>query len=305
MPAALDTSLVSMTTADGWSTSAELLSCVNDGPLPVVLLHGLSQQRRFWHPVMRRLRTRPVISLDQRGHGDSSATPEADFSLDACADDVITLMDLLTLPTAVVVGHSWGAAVALRAAARHPSRVRTAVLVDGGLWTPGQLGPRDEVRARLTPPPLGIPADELWSYYSQGELSPWWTEEARDALEPTYVADAQGRVRTRIGIERHMAVLEGLLDAEPARDISAAGSESTPVWVVACEPRPEPSPVHDSIDARWRRARADALDAVMGLPHVTTLRWTGALHDVPLQWPGLVAALIDEVVNDSAREVGR
>ena len=34
---------------------------------PVLLLHGLSQQRYFWTPVGERMRTRPVAALDQRG----------------------------------------------------------------------------------------------------------------------------------------------------------------------------------------------------------------------------------------------
>ncbi len=119
---------------------------------PVVLLHGLSQQRSFWDPVVRRLRAAPVAVLDQRGHGESDTPIDADFSVGACADDVLTLLDRLGWERAIVVGHSWGAAVALAVAARAPERVGAAVLVDGGLWGPS--GPR---RSGRGPTPAHAP----------------------------------------------------------------------------------------------------------------------------------------------------
>ncbi len=85
-----------------------------------------------------------------------------------------------------MVGHSWGASVALEAAASAPDRVAAAVLVDGGLWSLSALGPRDRVREALTPPALGIPADELWGLVRGGDLAPWWSDEVRDALAPTF-----------------------------------------------------------------------------------------------------------------------
>jgi hypothetical protein len=34
----------------------------------------------------------------------------------------------------------------------------------------------------------------------------------------------------------------------------------------------------------------------MSRPHVTTLRMMGAIHDVPLQWPSVIAGIVDQVV---------
>lgn len=264
---------------------------------PVVLLHGLSQQRAFWNPVVTRLRARPLAVLDQRGHGDSDTDPAADFSISACADDVIAALDHLGWPTAVVIGHSWGASVALRAAAAHPGRITGAGLVDGGLFSPSGLGPRDAVRAQLTPPSLGIPEDDLWAMIRAGDLGPWWRPEVREALAPTFVVGPDGLMRSRLGLERHLSVLEGMLDYEPTGDLDACQQNGTPVWAAVCEPRPA-GPPPTGLALRWREAKDRALSDAAGRPTCVVHRWVGAIHDVPLQWPALVAGFVDALVED-------
>ena len=261
------------------------------GSVPIVLLHGLSQQRAFWAPVLRRLRSGPIAALDQRGHGDSDTPLGASFSVASCAADVVTLLDALGWQRAVVAGHSWGAAVALAVAASAPHRVAASVLLDGGLWGPSGLGDRAEVRRRLTPPALGIPAEDLWALIRQGDLGDSWSAEVQDALAPTFVADADGNLRTRIGMDRHLAVLDGLLDHDATADLAAAAAHDVPVWAVVCEP----SGAHPATaaEAPWREAKERGLRAASALSNCRIHRWGGAVHDVPLQWPALVAGLID------------
>ena len=256
--------------------------------VPVLLLHGLSQQSAFWDPVVRRMSSRPVLALDQRGHGRNDTPVDADFGVAACAQDAIDAMDDQGWDRAVVVGHSWGGAVALGAAALAPHRVAAVVLLDGGLWTPADHGDRDEVRARLTPPRLGLPADELWPMIAAGSLAPWWSEETAAALAPTFVTDDEGRMSTRLGFDRHMKVLDGLLDHDAAADIAAVGAAGTPVWAVVC----------GDIDDR----RARAVERAQSQPGFLVHHWAGALHDVPLQWPALVAGLVDAAVEQASRE---
>ena len=264
----------------------------DDATPGVLLLHGLSQQRLFWGPVVSRMHATAIASLDQRGHGMSETPVDADFSVGACADDVVACLDALGWESAVVVGHSWGASVALRAAATHPDRVLAAALVDGGLWSPGGMGPRDEVRARLTPPTLGIPADDLWSRIRSGELGSQWTDEHQQALELTFVTDDQGLLRSRLGLERHMLVLDGLLDVEPADDLDACEVAGTPVWAAVCEPQGLTTPMAGDL-------KSDAAAAAAARSNVLVHHWAGAIHDVPLQWPDLVAGFIDTVASSS------
>jgi pimeloyl-ACP methyl ester carboxylesterase len=265
--------------------------------LPVLLLHGLSQQRAFWDPVLRRMRTRPVAVLDQRGHGASDTPLAADYSLGACAEDAVGVLALLGWDRAVVVGHSWGASVALAAAASAPERVAGAALIDGGLWSPAGLGPRAEVRERLTPPALGLPEEELWSLVRQGDLGPWWRDEVRAALAPTFVRDSDGLLRTRIGVERHLRVLDGLLDHDGRRDLDACEASGVPVWAALCDPLPGGAPA-TGLDAAWRTAREQAAQETALRANCRIHRWAGAVHDVPLQWPALVAGFVDALVEE-------
>jgi pimeloyl-ACP methyl ester carboxylesterase len=143
--------------------------------LPVVLLHGLSQQRRFWDPVVARMRSPLIATVDQRGHGDLLLPVDADYGIERCALDVVELLDELGWQQAVVVGHSWGASVALHCAGS--GRAAAVGLIDGGLLgAVGPRGPRAGPRA-TAPPALGIPPASLWTLVESS--SPWLGPEAR------------------------------------------------------------------------------------------------------------------------------
>ncbi|MFB2556998.1 alpha/beta fold hydrolase [Herbiconiux liangxiaofengii] len=96
----------------------------------VVLLHGTSANHAVWEPVGDRLAEQAtVIALDQRGHG-RSEQPAEGYTGDDFVSDVITVLDALGIEQALVAGHSLGGRNAWLAAARHPSRVTGAVVVD-------------------------------------------------------------------------------------------------------------------------------------------------------------------------------
>ncbi len=255
---------------------------------PLLLLHGLSQQRFFWGPVIDRLASRPVAALDQRGHGDSDTALSADYSIDTCARDVLATLDRLGWSRAIIAGHSWGAWVAVRAAALDPARAAALALIDGGLWSVGGDADREEIRRRLRPPDLGIPADQLWEMLRGSSLAPYWNPQVQAALAPTFATAADGTVRTRIGVDRHMRVLDGLLDADTATDLAACARAGTPIWAALAVADGE-----SSSSPRDVEVNASATNA-----NLRVHRWPGALHDVPLQWPALVAGFIDSLVDE-------
>jgi lipase len=69
-----------------------------------------------------------VIAPDLRGHGDSGYEPPWTFPTHVA--DLIETLDALEIDTADWVGHSFGGRLILELAARHPERVRRAVLLD-------------------------------------------------------------------------------------------------------------------------------------------------------------------------------
>jgi pimeloyl-ACP methyl ester carboxylesterase len=252
----------------------------------VLLLHGLASTRRFWDLVAPGLAGLPVVALDQRGHGDSGR-PAGPYDGATVVRDVLTALDALGLSRVVVVGHSWGATTALRLAADAPARVLAAVALDGGLGALSSAGrTRAEVRELLTPPRTALPAEELVQHLAAGPLAAWWSDAVAQAVLPLFEVGDDGLARARLPFEAHMAILDDLLDT----DHDDLWRRTTcPAWLVSCVPAADSDPV----DARLADAKEDALAraaALLARPRL--LRWQGAVHDVPLQWPALVAGLV-------------
>ncbi|MEO8549039.1 MAG: alpha/beta fold hydrolase [Kofleriaceae bacterium] len=101
--------------------------------VPVVMTHGLvigSLASWFFTAGPLLAQTRRVRMYDLRGHGRTARAPSG-YDTRTLAGD----LDELTrdLPVFDLVGHSWGALVALRFARLHPDRVRRLVLVEAPL----------------------------------------------------------------------------------------------------------------------------------------------------------------------------
>jgi pimeloyl-ACP methyl ester carboxylesterase len=73
-----------------------------------------------------------VMALDGPGFGKSPLLPPERYRLASLVEILHELIDQLELDRPVVMGHSWGGAVAVRYAAAHPEDVRALVLLDSG-----------------------------------------------------------------------------------------------------------------------------------------------------------------------------
>jgi N-formylmaleamate deformylase len=76
--------------------------------------------------------------LDVRGRGLSEAGPHLDYSVDACAQDVIAFVQATSIERPIVLGHSMGGRIALRAAAQAPGLFGGLVLIDPPTSGPGR-----------------------------------------------------------------------------------------------------------------------------------------------------------------------
>ena len=113
-----------MTTATDVATG--LAYDVDGTGTPVVLLHGMTFDRRTWRPIIEQLDGSVMsIAVDLPGHGDSNGEPT---SLQDVAEQIHQLLEALNVERPVVVGHSVAAAIAGLYAATHP--VAGIVLVD-------------------------------------------------------------------------------------------------------------------------------------------------------------------------------
>lgn len=96
-----------------------------EGP-PVVLIHGLAEDRRNWADVQERLGDFHTFAYDIRGHGETSLG-SADGTLAQLGGDLINLLEAVTGP-APCVGYSLGGAAVLWTSATRPDLIPHAVV---------------------------------------------------------------------------------------------------------------------------------------------------------------------------------
>jgi lipase len=97
---------------------------------PLICLHGVTGHgERFTRLAEERWADQfHVIAPDLRGHGRSGYEPPWTFPTHVT--DLVETLDSLGIGTADWVGHSFGGRLILELAARHPERIRRAVLLD-------------------------------------------------------------------------------------------------------------------------------------------------------------------------------
>lgn len=144
---------------------------------PLVLLHGGNVANWMWEPQVAAFRDRVVVTPDLPGFG---ARVSDDWSgLDAAADDLIGRLDALGIAGPVdLAGLSLGAITTIRVLARHPERVRAALVTGAALVGVGpvaRLTARSQLSAWRAPwfwraqaAAFRIPAEARDLYVSHG-----------------------------------------------------------------------------------------------------------------------------------------
>ncbi|WP_133900111.1 alpha/beta fold hydrolase [Streptomyces sp. KS 21] len=99
---------------------------------PLVYLNGSYADSRPWRPVIAELDSGwRHITYDERARGRSKRS--ADYSFEACVRDLDAVLDATGVERPLLVGWSYGAALAAHWADRNPGRVVGIVPVDGGI----------------------------------------------------------------------------------------------------------------------------------------------------------------------------
>jgi pimeloyl-ACP methyl ester carboxylesterase len=113
------------------------------GPPFTILLHGLGGCAHIWMRFVGAISLPgTIVAFDLPGHGDSDwfRMPYTVRDLAACTREAIQMLEI---NSALIVGHSLGAYVALDIAADTPDAVQGLVLVEGGTF------PRAEANAAV------------------------------------------------------------------------------------------------------------------------------------------------------------
>lgn len=97
---------------------------------PVVLVHAIGVDHRMWDSLAAALAPRwRVVRVDVRGHGKSPVLA-GEYTLEALADDVVAVLDSLSISKVNWVGLSMGGMIGQAFALNHPERLGRLVLAN-------------------------------------------------------------------------------------------------------------------------------------------------------------------------------
>lgn len=100
--------------------------------VPLLLIHGLGASTRDWKHQISRFSDRfRVLTIDLRGHGQSSKPP-GPYSIAQFSRDIAALLRAVGASAAHVVGHSLGGMIAFELAVSEPEMIRSLIVVNSG-----------------------------------------------------------------------------------------------------------------------------------------------------------------------------
>lgn len=96
---------------------------------PVLFIQGVGVVGHGWRPQAEPISAQyKTITFDNRGIG-KSTLKSGSLSVEKMAEDTLALLDHLHIPSAHIVGHSMGGAIAIELAVQNPQRVKTLSLL--------------------------------------------------------------------------------------------------------------------------------------------------------------------------------
>jgi len=104
---------------------------------PIFLLHGNGEDGTYFvNQISFFSSSYRMIAVDTRGHG-KSPRGTAPFTIEQFAVDLRELMEKLQISSAIILGFSDGANIAMKFALKYPDKVRALILNGGNLNTRG------------------------------------------------------------------------------------------------------------------------------------------------------------------------
>jgi pimeloyl-ACP methyl ester carboxylesterase len=246
---------------------------------PIVILHATGFLGRIYRPLAEPLRAiGHVYSYDQRGHGDSSAPPDGDYSWDATMRDLEGFITSMGWSGVRAVGHSAGATAIGGLACERPDLISRAVLVEPVIFespTAPELGWRDPfVKRTLKRRRIFDSVEAMYSsFHNKPPYNTWDKQMVRDYCQFGTRPTSDGRRELKCAPEVEAKFYE------TARDFDGLGR------ILRCT-----APLLIMFGAR-----EDSLGAVLSEKVAKQLKNGGVIdvadagHFMPMEMPGYVA----------------
>lgn len=186
-------------------------------PIAIVMLHALGFTGRLFDPLARALSHRyRVLCPDVRGHGRTDHPPEG-YQYPNLVRDLLGVMQMLHLKKVVLLGHTWGADVAMSFAAAHPKRVHALIMIDGGYKhrreIPGNSGVAkpDNVKSVDFFPSIEAAVED-----ARQQLGVPWSDDLQSAIIDSLEIRRDKTVAYRLTDHRWAQIYKALLAYDPS-----------------------------------------------------------------------------------------
>jgi pimeloyl-ACP methyl ester carboxylesterase len=201
-------------------------------------------------------------------------------------EDVAYVISELDLQSPVVVGHSWGATVALEFAGTRPGAASGLVFIDGPVQSAANLFSWEEAQTLMQPPlPRFASFDEAVSA-SKRDFEGTWDQDLESFVKARITPDGDALVLTLTAPVR-LELLHGLYEAQP--EVLWPRVEVPAVALLA---------KHGP--ARISRSREMGAERLAVLAPNVEVRWFDSPHDIPLFMPDEMASAVEHVASLAA-----
>jgi len=268
--------------------------------IPLVLLHGLGATADTWRLLAPHLyHHHLIIAFDLRGHGLSDA-PDSGYDLRTISEDIVHGMAALGLGQVALVGHGWGARVALVLATQHRALVSHLILVDCPHIEPKHWpGMTRERFVRSTSSPAIYTSQTTYLTALQHEMADFWSHDVASILLNCVQELPDGTLRERLQPPHQQLIRQGLWED---RALSYYSKVTCPVLLIpaAVQPTPQGHPP-DRLEhpSEFAAAKGYMAEQVARTMRRCTILWMpDAAHDIQLHRPQHLAIAIANFVKE-------
>ena len=260
------------------------------GGSPLLALHGMASSAYWYERVANHLSEyHRIIAPDQRGHG-QTAQASTGYDWETLAMDLVGLLDYLELDRVSVVGHSWGGHVASNLAARHPDRINSIIMIDGG-FQDGHLLPNATeafFRERFKPRNVSGDREEFLGRLKE-QLANCWGDDLEKIVLSMVYENVDGLMEDILQPSHHSQILTAMWNEPPSTVIPRI---NCPMLIIPAGPRPERA------HTEFSRMREIMLEAVVAVAKDVRVEWVmDTIHDIGYDKPKELADVILRYVN--------
>jgi pimeloyl-ACP methyl ester carboxylesterase len=246
---------------------------------PIVLIHGFPTSSHLWTNLVGLLPAgHRVVVPDLLGYGRSDPGERTELTIPAHATRLVALLDALGIRRCSIVGHHFGACIAISIASRGDGRVSHLALLHPLAGDVTWTGTFAVLRAflplvRLTPFPLLRPA-------IRNELAHWFSDPVRARAQVDQYLNSWRTPAHWRQLHRHLAALTTEDVATCTRQLQ---NLTIPVTVVASDN--DPAVPRVALDRIREACPTAALDIIRGVRHLSP-------EESPERIAGAIEALV-------------